>query len=103
MDQGSILPKALFAFHFLLFAFCFLLLQSFGFVVGRHSIVDLYEIVRHQLSYMQLNNTQHAYNLLQNTRYYQLPTCTMLRFKPNLLLGWIYFIILQLAFYHKMF
>ena len=30
----------------------------------------LYKIVRHQLSYMQLYNIQHAYNLLQNTRYY---------------------------------
>ena len=27
----------------------------------------LYEIAMHQLSYMQLYNTQHAYNPLQNT------------------------------------
>ena len=30
----------------------------------------LYGIVRHQFSYMQLYKTQHAYNLLQNTRYF---------------------------------
>ena len=34
----------------------------------------LNEIVRHQLSYMQLYSTQHAYNLLQNTRYYHFCT-----------------------------
>ena len=28
-----------------------------------------YEIVKHHLSYIQLCNTQHAYNLLQNTRF----------------------------------
>ena len=34
----------------------------------------LYEIVRHQLSHMQLYNTQHAYNLLHKTRYFH--SCT---------------------------
>ena len=29
----------------------------------------LYKILRHLLSYLQLYNTQHAYNLLENTRY----------------------------------
>ena len=48
----------------------------------------LYKIVRHQLSYMQLYNTQHAYKLLQNTVFYgvlhRLSPATFLQLKIQL-------------------
>ena len=42
----------------------------------------LYEIVRHQLSYMQLYNTEHAYNLLQT-----LDTIIRVRFNVSMFLN----------------
>ena len=44
----------------------------------------IYEVGKHQLSYMQLYNTQHAYRLLQNIRYYHF---IYFIFSPSLLMN----------------